>query len=424
MRKIVVLKPHEWLGDSFRQNNFSIAASNLETQIQTKGMAFLRESPVQVPIAGDMVPIPDSRGAYSFPAHNYAVGVEFDDEEAEARFTKDRSNEIEGVYSDPAIEPFPIVCPTTAVGNDADVTKQIRIPPVHAAKHRGAGVRIAVVDTGIDGTQINVVGGLNRAGFPAPGSSPPDHGTMVAFDSRIAAPAAMIYDYPLLKSSGGLWVGFLSDAIRIYAELLTLILNLPGPLVVNNSWGIYDRSQDRPVGNPQNYSANSSHPFNLIAGTLVSAGADVFFAAGNCGSTCPAGRCGIGDRGPGNSIHGANSHPDIISVGAVTINDDLLGYSSEGPGALSPQKPDLAASSHFSGSGVNGQPDTGTSAACPVAAGVAAALRSKPSARSIPPKQMKAALLNSARQPAGTLAGWNAQTGWGIVDAASAYAAV
>ena len=425
MRKIVVLKPHEWLGNSFRAKNFSLAASDLETKIQTAGMQFLAEAPVQVPVASEMVPVPDPRGEYSFKAgYNYALAVEFEDDEAEARFARDSSNEIEGVYSDPAIAPFPIVCPSAAVGGLADVQNQIRILPVHAATHRGAGVRIAVVDTGIDGTQINVAGGLNRAGFPGPGTSPPDHGTMVAFDARIAAPDAMIYDYPLLKSSGGLWVGFLSDAIRIYAELLTLILTLPGPLVVNNSWGMYDRSTDRPVGNPQNYSANPRHPFNLIAGTLVGAGADVFFADGNCGSTCPVSRCGAGDRGPGNSIHGANSHPDLISVAAVTINDDLLGYSSEGPGALFAQKPDLSASSHFFGSAVKGQPDTGTSAACPVAAGIAAALRSKPSARTILPAQMKAALVNSARQPGGTPAGWNAQTGWGIVDAASAYAAV
>src|ERR1035437_5412392 len=146
MRKIVVLKPHEWLGDSFRQQNFSIAAGNLEKHLQTEGMEFLKESPVQVPIASEMVPVPDPRGAYLFQAHNYAVGVEFEDEKAEARFTRDRSNEIEGVYSDPAIEPFPVACPSAAVGSVADVIKQIRILPVHAAGYRGAGVRIAVVD--------------------------------------------------------------------------------------------------------------------------------------------------------------------------------------------------------------------------------------------------------------------------------------
>jgi len=419
MRKIVVLKPHEPLSDAFRNNNFGIAAGLLEKQIQTQGMKFLENTPVRIPITSDFVT--DGLGWYTSPfGHNYALDVEFEDEEAEQRFAQDRAQEIEGIYADPEIGPFPTVCPKTAVGNVAAVQGQIRIAPLHAAGQIGTGVKIAVVDTGIDGTKINVAGGLNRPGFPAPGTTPADHGTMVAFDALIAAPGAMIYDYPLLKSSGGMWVGFLSDAIRIYAELLTVILALPGPLVVNNSWGMYDRSTDSSVGNPQNYSSNPSHPFNLIVGTLVSAGADVFFAAGNCGSTCPDGRCGKGDRGSGNSIHGANSHPDAISVAAVTTGDDLLGYSSEGPGALFFEKPDLAASSHFTGSGVYpGMPDTGTSAACPVLAGVAAALRSKPTYRGHSPAALKATLIKYARQPAGVAAGWNAQTGWGIVDAGS-----
>jgi subtilisin family serine protease len=428
MRKIVVLKPHEPLSESFVQNNFSFAAGFLEKEIQTHDMSFLPERPVRVPVTSEITRVSEAGSTDLFYSsqlgHNYALDVDFSDEDAEQRFKKDRASEVEGIYVNPEIHPFPTVCPSAAIGNVTNVENQIRIQSVHGANHKGRGVKIAVVDTGIDGTQINVVGGLNRPGFPAPGTTRPDHGTMVAFYARIAAPDAMIYDYPLLKSSGNMWVGFLSDAIRIYEELLALILNFPGPLVVNNSWGMYDRSQDRPAGDPQNYSANPRHPFNLIVESLVSAGADVFFATGNCGSTCPVQRCGVGDRGPANSIHGANSHPDVVCMAAVTIHDDLLGYSSEGPGGLHAQKPDLAATSHFSGSGVNGQPDTGTSAACPVASGVTAALRSKPSARTILPGQMKAALTQHARQPGGTLPGWNGQLGWGIVDAAATHSVV
>jgi hypothetical protein len=51
---------------------------------------------------------------------------------------------------------------------------------------------------------------------------------MVAFDALIAAPSAMIFDYPLLKSQvGSGWIGFLSDAIRIYGELLVQVLQMP-----------------------------------------------------------------------------------------------------------------------------------------------------------------------------------------------------
>src|SRR3989449_5849847 len=93
-----------------------------------------------------------------------------------------------------------------------------------------------------------------------------------------------------------------------------------------------------------------------------------------CSSDLPDPRCGKGDTGPGASIHGANSHPDVFTVAAVTVTDRRLGYSSQGPGALYSRKPDLAGFSHFKGSGIY-PVDGGTSAASPVAAGVAAAPR-------------------------------------------------
>src|SRR2546422_7003113 len=58
---------------------------------------------------------------------------------------------------------------------------------------------------------------------------------------------------------------------------------------------LFDRSNDAPIGSSENYSANPDHPFNQITGSLVAAGADVFFAAGNCGVPCPNARCGAGD---------------------------------------------------------------------------------------------------------------------------------
>src|SRR5439155_103013 len=82
---------------------------------------------------------------------------------------------------------------------------------------------------------------------------------------------------------------------------------------------------------------------------------------------CPNARCGAGDTGPGQSIHGANSHPDVVTVAAVTVTDRRLGYSSQGPGGLDSRKPDLAGLSQFAGSGIY-EADSGTSAASPVAA--------------------------------------------------------
>src|SRR3989441_407888 len=213
------------------------------------------------------------------------------------------------------------------------------------------------------------------AGY-VPGSTAPTHGTMVAYDVRIAAPDAQILDYALLRSQAGTWAAFLSDAIAAFADLVERVNAAPGRWVVNNSWGLFDRASDAPIGSPENYSANPDHPFNQITGALVAAGADVFFAAGNCGADCPDQRCGAGDTGPGASIHGANSHPDVFTVAAVTVTDRRLGYSSQGPGALHSRKPDLAGLSHFAGSGIY-PADGGTSTASPVAAGVAAALRQR-----------------------------------------------
>jgi subtilisin family serine protease len=236
---------------------------------------------------------------------------------------------------------------------------------------------------------------------------------MVAFDIRISAPGATILDYALLRSPEPTWTGFLSDAINAFANLLTLLQQQPGPLLVNNSWGLFDRSEDEPIGSPGNYSANPDHPFNQIVGTLVAAGADVFFAAGNCGEPCPDGRCGVNDHGPGLSIHGANSHPDVITVAAVTMSNQRLGYSSQGPGALYRRKPDIAAYSHFEGSGMY-PADGGTSAASPVAAGVTAALRQLVSPQRLSPAALKGLLQRTARDLQGD--GWDFDLGYGVIN--------
>ena len=427
MRKIVVMKPHEWLTEASLKQSNSTAQAALESEAFFQGAKVIKHNyPIKVPIASTRVMVDElsdgmleatSDGSFSSQTgHSYSIPIEFDNEEAEQAFIEQNAADVEGVFTDCEIGLFDTVCPTGAIGDHHDVLNHLNIQNLHAGGGRGQGVKIVVVDTGIDGTQINVAGGYNPRPGVSPGSAGPDHGTMVAFDALIAAPNAMIFDYALLQSSGTSWVGFLSDAIRAFAEIMVDHLQNPGPRVVINSWGMYDTDADAPVGNPQNYSRNPQHPFNQIVGALTGSGADVVFAAGNCGSTCPDNRCGANNRAPGNSIVGANSHPDVICVAAVTNDDDLLGYSSEGPGGLSAQTPDISGFSHFIGSGVFPF-DSGTSAACPVVGGVVAALRSTSDLRNLNPAQMKARLLNSARSIHGT--GWSPQYGWGIVDADS-----
>ncbi len=84
---------------------------------------------------------------------------------------------------------------------------------------------------------------------------------------------------------------------------------------------------------------------------------------------------------------------------------------------MDPEKPDLVAYTHFLGSEVFGpnSPDSGTSTACPVAAGCLAAIRTAVSQDSVKPDQLRADLENYARVQGGYTT-WDPQFGHGIID--------
>ncbi len=423
IRRIVLIRSHEPLEAGWAAKSFGPAGQLLTATVKVRGMLFDEKyHPVRVPGRIGMPAERPIAAGFNYaavgPMTTYAVRSEFEDEEAIERLRQDRRQEVVGVFADPTVSTFAKpYCGSAPVGNDKDVAHKLGVSALRRIGLTGQGVRIAVVDTGIDGKLIPVSGGWAPFAGYVPGSTPPDHGTMCGYDVRITAPDARILDYALLQSHEQRWAAFLSDAIAAFADLIDLLARHPGPLVVNNSWGMFDRSEDAPIGSPENYSANPDHPFNQIVGNLVAAGADVFFAAGNCGGECPDGRCGVGDRGPGASIHGANSHPDVITVAAVTVTDRRLGYSSQGPGGLYSRKPDLASFSHFRGSGVY-PADSGTSAASPVAAGVAAALRQGLSVKKLSPAQLKGLLQRTCRDLEGN--GWDYDMGYGVINAAAA----
>ncbi len=82
-------------------------------------------------------------------------------------------------------------------------------------------------------------------------------------------------------------------------------------------------------------------------------------------------------------------------------------------------KPDVTAYTHFQGSLVTGAnaPDGGTSAACAVASGCVAALRTGLKPAATPSASLFAQLRATARTPPGVnTAGWNADYGFGIID--------
>lgn len=294
---------------------------------------------------------------------------------------------VVGVYADVEIQPT-IICPgSPPMGTHLDVERLLCVPQLQGARMDGSGVLVAIVDTGFNVTYLagrgkTITLDAARSWVPnpgmVPGDAPVNHGTMCAFDAAIAAPKATFLDIQVLPTAGGTFSGVLSDAVRAYGHLCDLMRapRRPGEnqsMVVSNSWGMFHPSWDFPVGSPGNYSDNPNHPFNRIVGTLERLGADILFAAGNCGANCPDGRCqGVTT----NAIYGANGHPAVLTVAGIDITKTRVGYSTQGPGRLSRFKPDLSGYTHFQGSGVF-PADGGTSAATPVVAGVVAAVRTR-----------------------------------------------
>ncbi|HJQ59388.1 MAG TPA: S8 family serine peptidase, partial [Vineibacter sp.] len=117
------------------------------------------------------------------------------------------------------------------------------------------------------------------------------------------------------------------------------------------------------------------------------------------------------------TITGANAHADVMTIAGVTVGRRRVGYSSQGPGikGMAHAKPDMAAYTHFLGSEAfgAGDEDGGTSAACPVAAGAIAALRTKLPQAKLAPRDLARELRADAHKSGA--GGWNRNTGYGII---------
>ncbi|MBO3752488.1 S8 family serine peptidase [Streptosporangiaceae bacterium NEAU-GS5] len=378
---------------------------------------------------------------YSLAPQDASVLVrgEIADDEITARVSllPSARRDVVGVYSDPVIETTLTCGGDAPVGDWHDIERLLRVADLAAEGMDGAGVALAITDTGINAAQVARVMGrtpvIDAAHSWTPsgvagqaGEFPVNHGTMCAFDTLIAAPQATLLDIPVLLSQrpgGSALDGLLSDAVAAYAHLRTVLDEQPAEhraLVISNSWGSFSPEWDFPPGHPGNYSDNPAHPFNLIVGSLAQAGADILFAAGNCGRECRDGRCAYSDR----PIVGANSHARVLSIAGVDANGDRVGYSSQGPGRLTARKPDICAYTHFSGSKAFGDqaPDSGTSAACPVAAGLVAAIRTQwPSSR-LSPSQLRALLRRTSDDRSDV--GFDYDYGYGILDVPGVVAAL
>jgi hypothetical protein len=301
----------------------------------------------------------------------------------------------------------------------------------------GSGVNIVLVDRGIGPNVLPPANkGLGwvfkgRLPFTATGERG-EHSAMLIRDILAIAPAARFFDMPLLLprvQNVPAFIGTLiSDAEVAFGFVMKLgipIYNLffPGRWVIVNAWATFDLRSDQ-NSLPWRYRDNATHVFHDAVTSLVNDGYDVIFAAGNCGQFCPDDRCGPGDIGHGNSISGVNGYKEVLSVGAVRADGLALGYSSQGlgriawPGADSAQKPDICAPSQYRLETDPARISSGTSAACGIAAGVAAALRTQSIGTSTSPANLIAVLRSSAG------GAYDPQFGCGMLNADAAKAAL
>ena len=303
--------------------------------------------------------------------------------------------------------------PGTAKGTMLDVANYLGVNQIWRAGFKGEGIVVGVVDGGITaaGRPVGswetarriprVIGGYPTADWGTKAASWGEHGNMCSTDVLGMAPEAQIYD---IRISNG---NSISSALAGFQWAINQHKANGTPHILTNSWGMFQESWD------PSYVRNPDHPFTRKVVEAINEGILVLFAAGNCGSTCPDGRCGP-DAGPGRSIWGANGHPLVMTVGAVNKNEQFVGYSSQGPAALDPQKPDFCSITHFQGYFGS---DSGTSAATPIAAGVVALL--KQANPGLTQNQVKNNLKSTAKDIGP--AGWDQHSGSGIIQAKAAF---
>ncbi|WP_233417184.1 S8 family serine peptidase [Halovulum marinum] len=323
-------------------------------------------------------------------------------------------------------------------------------PPFDAPPDRdGHDVNVVIVDEGFNLDYLrSILPGVDYGGGfidrdprrPLPGRfvdpfhpAPGWHANMIARNILRIAPRARIFDAPVLPHRVSDIDAFTYDVQELYIGILKARLTGPWrnqPWILVNAWSVADTIEewDTPVPPAKHYSNGDEHPLNILTQVLGNF-FDIVFAAGNFGEFEPAQFSGIYDRGPERSIRGSNALSNVLTVGACTTTGDWVGASSQGDGpeALKygrpgSNKPDLCAPAWFSEDADPATVSSGTSAACGVAAGVLAALRTTD--RTSTPQQLFDALKAAAVRPDGT--GWNNRTGMGIlrVPTASASASV
>ncbi len=259
-----------------------------------------------------------------------------------------------------ALQKNPIVTSITPVGQvkalDAELdnswgVKHIGGGIVHDSGNKGAGIKVAVLDTGIDYTHTdldaNVKGGVSFVDYTTDYMDDHGHGTHVsgiiaAEDNNIAgsvvgaAPATSLYGVKVLDSQGSGWL----DDIVMGIQWCTV----NGINIINMSFGT-------------NYNDIWLEAACMLAyqqdGLLLVA------AAGNDGLP----------NGTGDNVDYPGAYSDVMAVAATDQSNTRAPWSSTGP-QVELSAPGVAVNSTFLGGGY--EVHSGTSMASPHVAGTAA----------------------------------------------------
>ncbi|MER7416198.1 S8 family serine peptidase [Micromonospora peucetia] len=284
---------------------------------------------------------------------------------------------------------------------------QIGAPEAYRNGFKGRGVRVAVLDTGIDATHPDLAGRVTQTRNFTEESAPGDmvgHGTHVA--STIAGSGA---------ASGGRNSGVAPDATLLDGKVCETYGCPESAILAGMQWAAVEQRAHVINLSLGGFDTPEVDPLEEAVNTLTAqTGALFVISAGNSGRFAPVSSPSTADA--------------ALSVGAVDRDDNLAGFSSRGPrtgdDALKPDitAPGVGIVAARSRDGVIGEPAgdgyvalSGTSMAAPHVSGAAALLAQKhPGSKA---NQLKALLMSSAKPHPGLTA---YEQGAGRVDLSKA----